>query len=86
MDAQLCNRVLKFKTPDSKAGPRACSKQPKFVRLRSVTTQQIVLKFGDVEDIDVKLCNRLLKSKRSDLRLANGCAQNSTHFVWTIYL
>ena len=66
MDVHLCKRVLKFKTSDFKAGQRACPKQPKFVRLRFLTTQRSVLKLGDVEDIVVKLCSGLLKFKRSD--------------------
>ena len=43
----------------------------------SVTTRRIVLKFGDMIDMDVKLCNRVLKFKCRTLRLANRRAQTA---------
>ena len=62
MDVKLCNKVLKFKMSDSKAGP--WPKQPKICSAQIlVTTGGIVLKFGDILDMDVKLCNRVLKFK-----------------------
>ena len=45
----------------------------------SVTTGQVVLKFGDMVDMDAKLCNRV--SKCWTLKLAHGCAQNHCNFV-----
>ena len=47
----------------------------------SVTTGRIVLKFGDIVDMNVKLCNRV--SKCWTLRLAHGRAQNHPNFAWT---
>ena len=38
----------------------------------SVTTGRIVLKFGDMVDMDVKLCNRVLKFKMSDSKAGPG--------------
>ena len=67
MDVKLCNRVSKFKMSDSKAGPQAFPKLPKFCRdYFLLTTGRIVLKFGDMLDMDVKLCNRVSKFKMSD--------------------
>ena len=46
MDVKLLNMVLKLKMLDSKAGPRACPKQPKFcLDYFSLTTEGIVLIF-----------------------------------------
>ena len=53
MDVKLCNMVLKFKILDSKAGPGACPKLPKFSpEYFSLTTKGIVLNFFDMINID----------------------------------
>ena len=46
IDVMLCKRVSKFKMSDSKAGPWACQKPPKFgPNYFSLTTGLIILKF-----------------------------------------
>ena len=56
MDMKLCKRVSKFKMVDSKAPPEACQNPPKFCLDEfSVTTGKIVLKFGDMIDMDYEV-------------------------------
>ena len=49
----------------------------------SVTTKRIVLKFGDMIDIDMKLCKRVSKFKMADPKVHPGHAQTCLNFVWT---
>ena len=54
MDVKLCSNVSKFKMFDSKAGPWACPKPPKFCPdYFSLTTEGIVLNFFDIIVIDI---------------------------------
>ena len=67
MDVKLFKRVSKFKMSDSKAGLWACPKPPKFcLDFFSLTFGRIVLKFGNMVDLDVKFQN----SKHRTLNLA----------------
>ena len=82
MDVKLCMRVSKFKMLDSKAGWWACPKPPKFsLDIFSLTTGRIVLKFGNMVDMDVKFQN----SKCRTLKLTPGLAQNRPNFGRTIF-
>ena len=54
MDVKLCNRVLQFKMPDSKAGIRTCPKPPKFCPDLFLTNhRKVVLKCFDMINIDI---------------------------------
>ena len=59
MDVKLCKMVSKFKMSDSKAGPRACPKPPKFCPYFSLTTEVLVLIFFDMIIIDILFCKEV---------------------------
>ena len=73
MDVKLCKRVSKFKMSASKAGRWACPKPTKFcLDYFSLTTKRIVLKFGDIVDMDVNLCKRVSKFKILDSNISES--------------
>ena len=45
MDVKLCKRVSKSKMSDSKAGPRACPKPPKFCQDYFLLTTEVIVVF-----------------------------------------
>ena len=58
---------------------------PKFCSDKFIATPgQIILKFGNTVEKDVKLCKRVSKFKMWTLRLSYWRAQNCQNFVWPI--